>query len=70
MSAMDDMYERDIRPLPATERLRLARRILDDLPPESVVDYSEAWSDEDLSEVSHFSLQQAAQSFVEEPDVA
>ena len=45
---VEQLYEQSIRPLPAAERLRLARLILDGIPPESVVDYSDEWSDEDL----------------------
>lgn len=45
---VEQLYEQSIRPLPAAERLRLARLILDGIPPESVVDYSDDWSDEDL----------------------
>ena len=49
MSAQE-LYTTTIKPLPAAERLRLATLILNDLQPESVVDVSESWSDEDLSD--------------------
>lgn len=45
---VEQLYEHTIRSLPAAERLRLARLILDGIPPESVVDYSDEWSNEDL----------------------
>ena len=45
---VDDLYRETIRLLPAADRLRLATMILNDIPPQSVIDYSEDWSDEDL----------------------
>ncbi len=41
------LYEQTIKPLPAAERLRLAVLILNDIPPQAVVDYSDEWSEED-----------------------
>jgi hypothetical protein len=32
------------------ERLQLAKLILNDIPEESLIDYSESWSDEDLTD--------------------
>jgi hypothetical protein len=45
-----ELYNREIKSLSAADRLRLARLILDDIPPESMVDYSEEWNDEDLKD--------------------
>ncbi|MHB2021405.1 MAG: hypothetical protein ACYCW6_31110 [Candidatus Xenobia bacterium] len=70
MSTTDDIYEKSIRPLPASERLRLATRILNDLRPEGIADYGDDWTDDDRREISQLSLQQAAASFGEEPEVA
>jgi hypothetical protein len=50
--SVQELYRQSIKPLPASERLRLARLILNDIAPESVVDYSEAWSDEDYRDFS------------------
>ncbi|MGH8058398.1 MAG: hypothetical protein ACREOH_14365 [Candidatus Entotheonellia bacterium] len=44
------LYEEAIKPLPLGDRLRLATLILSDIPPEAVVDYRDAWSDEDLED--------------------
>ena len=49
---VQDLYNGTIKQLPAVDRLILAKLILDDIPPQSVVDYSEQWSDEDLSKFS------------------
>lgn len=45
---IERLYAEMIRPLPAADRLRLARLILDDISPDAVMDYSDQWSDEDL----------------------
>lgn len=52
---IEQPYEQMVRPLPATERLRLATLILEGIPPESVADYSDEWSDKDLADFSRAS---------------
>ncbi len=47
---VEALYAQSIKPLTAAERLRLATLILEDLPPQSFVDYSEEWTDEDLAD--------------------
>ena len=47
---VEAQYAQSIKPLTAVERLRLATLILEDLPPQSFVDYSEEWTDEDLAD--------------------
>ena len=44
----EEIYQRVIKPLPPPQRLQLAAMILNDIPAEAVVDYSDAWSDEDI----------------------
>jgi hypothetical protein len=39
-----------MKPLSMADRLRLAALILHDIPPHAVVDYSDEWSEEDLSD--------------------
>jgi hypothetical protein len=56
---IEQIYEKTIRPLPAGERLRLARLILDGIPAEAVADFSDEWSDEDLRDLSVASLSRA-----------
>jgi hypothetical protein len=48
MMKVEELYEEQIRSLPTADRLRLATMILNDIPPQSVVDYRDNWSDEDL----------------------
>lgn len=43
-----ELYNREIKSLSAADRLRLARLILEDIPPQSLLDFSEEWNDQDL----------------------
>lgn len=49
---IDMLYQQTIKSLPPADRLRLATLILGDIPPQSLVDYSDEWSDEDLADFS------------------
>ena len=66
----EEVYDQIIKPLPASERLKLATMILNDISPRSVVDYSEEWSEEDMRDLTAHSLRYAAQSFGEEEEGA
>ena len=50
-----EIYDRTIRCLPPSERIQLATIILNELPKQAIVDYSEAWSDEDYQDFSRAS---------------
>jgi hypothetical protein len=52
----DAVYETSVRSMPASERLKLATRILNDIPPSSLLDYSDEWNDSDLSQLSDDSV--------------
>lgn len=67
---VEQLYEQTIRPLPAAQRMRLAAMILNDIPPQSVIDFRTDWSDEDLHDATRHSLERAASSLDEEPDHA
>jgi hypothetical protein len=54
--------------LSSSEKLQLARRLLSAIPSESIVDYSETWSEEDIREATVYSLRNAYTSLGEEPD--
>jgi hypothetical protein len=53
---IEQLYQETISQLPTADRLRLARLILEGIPQESVVDFDDEWSDEDLRELSLASL--------------
>ena len=55
---VQDLYEQRIKSLSAADRLRLAVLMLNDIPPQSVVDASESWADEDLQDFAQASWQQ------------
>ena len=65
---LEELYERSIRPLPAGQRLRLATLILNDIPPHSVGEYRDDWSEEDTRDATLHSLRRASSSFGEDPD--
>ena len=47
---VETLYSQSIKPLPTADRLRLATLILEDIPPQALVDFNEAWSDADLTD--------------------
>lgn len=60
----------NIKPLPPADRLRVATLMLEGIPPESVVDENEEWSDEDLRDLSRASLSRAVEALGEEAEDA
>ena len=62
----EEVYAQVVKPLPASERLKLATMILNDIPPLSVIDYSEEWSEEDMRDLSTHTMRYASESFGEE----
>jgi hypothetical protein len=66
---IQELYDQSIRPLPAAERLRLATLILNDIPPQAVVDYSDEWSAEDLQDFTQASWARINEA-LEEPEDA
>jgi len=48
----EELYNQVVKPLPTPERLKLATIILNDISPQTVVDYSEVWTEEDLRDFS------------------
>jgi protoheme ferro-lyase len=65
---IQEMYDQSIRPLPAPDRLRLATLILNEIPPQAVVDYSDEWSDEDLQDFTKAGLAYINKVLEEEED--
>jgi hypothetical protein len=48
----EEIYQQIVKPLPLSQQLKLAAMILNDIPPQAMVDYSEAWSEEDMRDFS------------------
>lgn len=63
-----DLYEQQIKFLSAADRLRLAVLILNEIPPQSVVDVSDIWSEEDLQDFAQASWQHIDQNLDEKDD--
>ena len=61
MVTATQLYEETIQHLPPGERLRLATLILEGIPPQSVMDCRELWSDEDLEDFSRGSWRRVEQ---------
>ena len=63
MSARE-IYDRTIRQLPPVERLQLASLILDDLAASSGagLDFRDDWSEEDVADLTAFSLRHGVSS--------
>ena len=58
---IDEIYDRMIRILPSSERLRLANLILTNLVQQDMaIDDGDTWTDEDIADLSRFSLQYAS----------
>jgi hypothetical protein len=61
-TTIDEIYTQVIRVLPPGARLQLATLILNNLASQNVdvVDESDTWTEEDIADLSKFSLQYAA----------
>jgi hypothetical protein len=69
-TTVDEIYEQAMKTLTASDRLRLATMILNGIPPQSVGEYRDDWTDEDMRDVSRYSLQRASTSFGEDEEDA
>jgi hypothetical protein len=50
-----EIYDEHIKPLPQSERFRLTTLILNEIPPQSVVDVRDDWDGQDMRDVTAFS---------------
>ena len=65
---VEELYNTSIKPLPIGDRLQLASLILKDVPPNSIVDYNEAWSEEDLQDFQRTSWSHSDRAVTEPGD--
>jgi hypothetical protein len=63
MATAQEIYSGSVKDLPASERLRLAAMILDELSETTAaaLDYSDEWSDQDVRDLGSYSLRIAEQ---------
>jgi hypothetical protein len=73
MTTIHELYEHQVKPLPVTERLQLARLIMDELADSAnnwIVDTSDTWSEQDTVDVQQASMRYAAQLHEDEEEDA
>ncbi|HEY4689013.1 MAG TPA: hypothetical protein VIK33_06855 [Anaerolineae bacterium] len=73
MNTVQDIYEKQVKILPVTERLQLARLIMDDLAesaPQWIIDEDAVWREEDLYDLSRASLRYATRVLAERDEDA
>ena len=63
-----EVFATNVHDLSASERLRLASMILQDLT--HVVDQADAWNEQDQRDLTAFSLQHAGRLYPEDEDLA
>ena len=63
---IEEIYAEAIKPLPPSERFRLATLILSEIPPQRVVDIRDAWNDQDMTDITAYSARLFATEFPEE----
>jgi hypothetical protein len=66
---IEEIYHEAIKPLPPSERFRLATLILNEIPPQSVVDIRDAWNEQDMRDVTAYSARLFAAEYPEEEDL-
>ena len=67
---IEEIYREAIKPLPPSERFRLATLILNEIPPQSVVDIRDAWNEADMGDVAAYSARLFAVEYPEEEKLA
>ncbi len=66
---IEEIYDETIKPLAPSERFRLARLILSEIPPQCVVDIRDAWNEEDMRDISAYSARLFTAEFPGEDDL-
>jgi hypothetical protein len=66
---IEQIYDEAIKPLPPSERFRLATLILNEIPPQSVVDVRDGWSEEDMGDVAAYSARMFVAEYPEDDNV-
>ncbi len=66
---IEQIYDESIKTLPPSERFRLATLILSEIAPQNVVDVRDAWTQDDMRDVSAYSARLFDAEFPEEDDL-
>ncbi len=67
---IEQLYQESIKPLPPSERFRLATLILNEIAPQSVVDIRDSWDEEDTRDVTAYSARLFAAECTEGENLA
>jgi hypothetical protein len=70
MPTAQELYTSAVRDMPSEERLRLAALILNDLtqPSQGLPDYEDDWTEEDMRDLTTYTLRRAEESDPYEDD--
>jgi hypothetical protein len=63
---IEELYHEAIKPLPPSDRFRLATLILNEIPLQSVADVGEAWNEQDMTDVAAYSARLFAAEYPED----
>ncbi len=66
---IEEIYDEAIKPLPPSERFRLATLMLNEIPPQSVLDIREAWNEQDMTDVAAYSARLFDAEYPEQDDL-
>jgi hypothetical protein len=66
---IEEIYDEAIKPLPPSERFRLATLILNEISPQSVVDIRDAWNEQDMRDITAYSARLFAAEYPEEDNL-
>ncbi len=66
---IEEIYNEAIKPLSPSERFRLATLILNEIPPQSVVDVRDVWNEQDMRDLAAYSARLFAARYPEEDDL-
>jgi hypothetical protein len=66
---IEEIYDEAIKPLPPSERFRLATLILNEISPQSVVDIRDAWNEQDMMDIAAYSARLFATEYPEEDNL-
>jgi hypothetical protein len=66
---IEEIYDEAIKPLPPSERFRLATLILNEISPQSVVDIRDAWNEQDMRDITAYSARLFAAEYSEEDNL-
>ena len=65
-----EIYDEPVKPLPTSERFRLATLVLNEMPPQSIVDVRDGWDGQDIRDVTAFPARLFETEYAEDKNLA